>query len=69
MDLSGQAAGSETRVELGSRAQLGVAAVMVAITSVIYFAWWLEAGRVTNPWLLLSLALAFLYVSAQVYGA
>jgi len=69
MDLSGQAAAESEATELGSRAQMAVAAVMVAITSIIYFSWWLQAGRVTNPWLLLSLALAFLYITAQVYGA
>jgi len=55
--------------QLGSKFTLAVAAGLVAVASIIYFSWWLDAGRVTNPWLLICLALAFFYVSAQVYGA
>ena len=53
----------------GSRAGLAMAATLVAVTSTIYFSWWLEHGRATNPWLLAGLAGVFFYVIAQIYGA
>ncbi len=45
----------------------GVAAGVLA--SLYYFSWWLDDGRLTDPWLAVGFVCALLYVTCQLYCA
>jgi cellulose synthase (UDP-forming) len=54
---------------LARRAIMRLAIAVGTATSLIYFAWWFEAGRLTHPALALAFAVAAVYVAVQLYFA
>lgn len=51
------------------RAILRCAIAVGATTSAVYFGWWFEAGRLTQPVLVVAFLLASVYAAVQVYFA
>ena len=64
-----EARGELPLTAFGRRAVMQAAMAVGVIASSVYFGWWLEAGRLGNPFLAFVFVLAAAYTTLQIYSA